>query len=338
MYESLNSPLTETVRSATRSAGVDAVRVLGIVAVVAGHVWTDRTAQLLLYTWHVPVFFFLTGYFWKTRRPLGEEIRKRFSTLVLPYLSWLLLISLAFVPLMVLGSQPTPLFDYLRILLGGSYLGRPYSAFWFVSALFFTAVALRLLQRPPFAAQAGIAVALLAAASLLPDLFRAIPLGIGTGLGSLVFVVAGAALRRLRTRITAPVLLGSALLVASAAAVAFGWSAPLDLKQADFGTPVLSVAVAIAISSGLILLAEHWVPRLGAAAGRGIIAVAGCGLMVILSHAAVLWVLRMHDEGSAPYFLAALLVPWGAALLVRRTALAPLLIGAPRSGRGPAGS
>ncbi|NQX11391.1 acyltransferase family protein [Microbacteriaceae bacterium VKM Ac-2855] len=319
--------MASTVKRTVRSAGVDTVRLMGIVAVVAGHVWFDRPAQLLLYTWHVPIFFVLTGYFWTPRRPLAEEVRKRFTTLAVPYLAWLVLLSVPFVPSLILdGASPQDLFG---ILLGGSYVGRPYSAFWFVSALFFTAVVFRMLQRLPFAVQVAVAVALLLFSYLAPDVMRAVPLGIGTGLGSLVFVVAGIGLRRVRTRIVAPALVGAGSLVIAAVLVLLGLSAPLDLKQADFGTPLVSVVVAIMISAGLILVAERCVPALGAGIGTAIIALASCGLMVILSHAGILWLLRMREDGNTLYFLAALLIPWVVAVLIRRTRLAPFLLGVP---------
>jgi acyltransferase len=87
--------------------------------------------------------------------------------------------------------------------------------------------------------------------------------------------------------------------------------------------------VAIAISIGLVLLAESVVPRLGERAGRGAIVLAGSGTMVILTHAVVLFALGTPAGGSWPDFAIAVLLPWGAALTIARTPLAPFLIGSP---------
>ncbi|MFX7949399.1 hypothetical protein ABTK52_18475, partial [Acinetobacter baumannii] len=63
------------------------------------------------------------------------------------------------------------------------------------------------------------------------------------------------------------------------------------------------------------------------AVGRTIVALATCGTMVILTHAAILWLLNAPADGSVIDFLLALLVPWLAAFVTARTPLAPVLIG-----------
>ncbi|MFL6065424.1 MAG: hypothetical protein ACJ72G_12205 [Friedmanniella sp.] len=46
---------------AVRSGGIDALRVLAILAVVLGHVWLSDFVYKLVCPWHVAIFFFLTG-------------------------------------------------------------------------------------------------------------------------------------------------------------------------------------------------------------------------------------------------------------------------------------
>ena len=79
-------------RGGTRSVGIDTLRIIGIAAVVVGHVWIDDTTRAVIYTWHVPLFFVLTGYFWTPGRPIGGELRKRWQTLGVPYLAWLVIL------------------------------------------------------------------------------------------------------------------------------------------------------------------------------------------------------------------------------------------------------
>jgi acyltransferase len=61
----------------TRSVPFDAVRVLAMLAILAGHVWVNGPARLFLYTWHVPIFFVLSGYLWKPNRSLAGEVKNR---------------------------------------------------------------------------------------------------------------------------------------------------------------------------------------------------------------------------------------------------------------------
>jgi fucose 4-O-acetylase-like acetyltransferase len=310
----------------SRNAGIDAVRVLGIVAVVVGHVSNNTVIRDGIYTWHVPLFFVLAGYFWTTDRPLRVEAAKRTRTLLLPYAVWLAIISVVFLPWQAYRGELTP-FDAIRPLLGGSYIGMPFSAFWFLSALFIAVLLFRSMQRWPLGVTLVVIVASLGVAYAFPAQVSAIPLGAGVALPSLAFVAAGALIRRVQASIVRPVLVAISLLVGSVAAIASGVSAPLDLKKADFGTPVTSVLVAIAISWALILLGQWLLPRLGSVANETATVLASCGTMVILSHSAVLWMIQLVTDSARLELAVALVVPFAAAMLLRRTRLAPFLLG-----------
>ncbi|PJJ61751.1 acyltransferase family protein [Compostimonas suwonensis] len=313
-----------TVGTGIRFASIDAVRLLGITAVVAAHVWTQPLSHELFYTWHVPLFFVLTGYLWKPGRTVLAETRKRASTLLVPYATWLVIIGTAF----LWGA-----FSWAtagQLLLGGAHVGRPFSAFWFVTALFFGAVVMRLLERTPWSVQWGVAGVALLVAYLAPQEVAAVPLSAGVGVASLVFILAGSALRRHRDRIVRPATTGIVLIALSAVVIATGVSAPLDLKPADFGTPLLSPLVAVAISTGLVLVAERLVPLFGRTADRAIILLASCGLLVVLTHPVVLWVLGTPPTGSRLAFMLALGIPFAVGLLLRFTPLSWLTTGVRR--------
>lgn len=320
---------------AGRSAGVDAIRVLGIVAVVVGHVWTDSAVvRDVVYTWHVPVFFFLSGYFWTRGRPRSRELYSRWRSLGVPYLFWLIAISTVY--LLVLWDHDALTFGTaIRPLLGGSYAGRPYSAFWFVSALFVVCLLYRLIEWTPYWAQWGLAASTLCLAYVFPGVVAQVPLGAASGAGALVFVLAGGAFRQIRMRIPVPTFIALAGLTIATTLVAAGWSAPLDIKKGDFGTPVLSVVTATCISAALVILGEELVPLLGVAAGRTIIDLSRCGLTVVLTHAGVLWAIQTAPSGSVLALGLALAVPWCAALVLLHTRFAPITLGVPSClGRG----
>ncbi|MCI4658249.1 acyltransferase family protein [Cryobacterium sp. ZS14-85] len=323
----------------SRSAAIDALRVVGTIAIVAGHTWDIPLVRASIYSWHVPIFFFLTGYLWRARvRTPGAEAKNRARTLLLPYAAWLALITLLALALGLAGQpQGLDLRALQPILLGGHYVGKPFSAFWFVTALFVVAVALRILERGPRWLPWASAVVLLTVAYSTHGALAAIPEAIGTGLACLVFVMAGIVFRRSRDRFSRPVITGVVLLVVCAILIATGFSSLVDLKAADFGTPVLSVATAIAISIALLLLAEVLVPKLSQRIQAGLTQLAQVSLMVVLTHSAVLWLMRTPPFGSTvpPFgltitFLVALLAPWAAALVLARTPLSPILIGIPQ--------
>ncbi|MER7442383.1 acyltransferase [Micromonospora avicenniae] len=319
-----------TAPVALRSAGIDLLRVAGITAVVIGHVRSDDVTRAAVYTWHVPVFFLLTGYLWKPGRPLRVEWQRRWPTLGVPYLTWfLLLIAMLLAADAVTGRVASGTFA--DAIYGGSAAMRPFSAFWFVSVLFLLAVAYRLLERLPVAVAWGIALVGLVVAYVSPEAVTAGPLGVFLVPACLVFVLAGRLLRQVRPRLSAGS--GVLLLVLGAALVVSGLSTPLDMKAGDFGRPGLGVLTAVLISAGLILSAEALDGRLRQRASAVIGALSACGIAVVLSHAAVLWVLGTPAQGGLFDFAAALLLPWGFALLALRTPFAPYLAGAPRMRR-----
>ncbi|MBT1678404.1 acyltransferase family protein [Curtobacterium aurantiacum] len=309
----------------SRSAGIDVVRVLGVAAVVAGHVWTNEFTVATLYPWHVPVFLFLTGWFWKPGRPLRTEVRGRWRTLIRPYLGWFVVISLAWFPWAIASDAARQPLDLLRPLLGGQYVGRPYSAFWFVTALAVATVVLRFLERWRAWVPWAVALAAVTVATVAPGVVRLPPESAGTAIAALVFVLAGSVARRWLPRIGRPALVGAVFLVAGGTAVALG-SRPLDLKRADFGTPLLSVVTAIALCSGLVLVGLALDEVVHGRTATVVSRLASVGITVVLLHAAVIWV----AEPVLPtplVFVAATVVPWTVALLLDRTRLAPWATG-----------
>lgn len=316
--------------SKSRVSGIDLVRITGIVAVIAGHVWSDGPVRSATFSWHVPLFFFLAGYFTApSDRPLHIEFEKRRRTLLTPYLAWLVVIGVVWLPVMLFTQQWSPL-DLVRPVMGGQYATRPFSAFWFVTALFTAVMVRRLLQPLPLAFSWLVALLALGVATVVPDAVAALPLGIGSGVAALVFVLAGDAARPVLQRITHPALVGTTLVLLGMIAVACG-SAPLDLKQADFGTPVIGVVVALTIAAGLTLLGIAADPLVSErfAAVTSILATTGLG--VVLTHTVVLWLLAPLGEGRWWAFVVATVVPWVTMMALLSTRWAPALLGTPRS-------
>jgi acyltransferase len=321
-------PKTVTAPKPPRSAALDFLRVLGIVAVVVGHIgaWSGPITREAIYTWHVPLFFFLSGYLWSEGRGFVEEVKKRATTLLIPYVVWLGLAGLWWL------SQKQVVYgvDIRKLLMGGSYIGGEFAAFWFVTALFVAVVIVRALQDFPVWLQWIVALAALVAASMAPQAVGKIPLSAGAGCVCIVFVLAGREFKKIRSGIQRPLLTGLVVLLGCSAVIMAGWSSYLDLKQAQLGTPVITVAVAIGICSALVLISEAVVPAFGGRVNAGFTTLAACGFMVVLTHAVVL--VQLAKLNTAPWLIliCTLAATWAPALLILRSGLAPILLGAPR--------
>ena len=236
---------------------LDAVRVFAMLAIVAGHIWVDGPARPFLYSWHVPIFFLLSGYLWKVGRSFNREVRNRVRSLLIPYAVWLVLLGTV-----TLGTESVEGgFDPIRLahlLWGGQFAtGGPFWAMWFVTALFFAAVIYWPVSRLPLPGQWAIAAILFIAAAYIPGHpARFLPLSLGLALACIIFIVAGRSMRRARGMVRHPIVTGVVLLAVSFTLIVLGWSQPLDLKRLDVGTPVVSIVVAVALSFGFILITE----------------------------------------------------------------------------------
>ena len=46
----------------------------------------------VIYSFHMPLFFFISGYVYKTGRPAGENIKRKLKQLLIPYVGFTLLL------------------------------------------------------------------------------------------------------------------------------------------------------------------------------------------------------------------------------------------------------
>ncbi|NLR99740.1 acyltransferase family protein [Rhizobium sp. P38BS-XIX] len=125
-----------------RDEVADILRGLGIIAVVAGHAGTDIGIKVLpVYSYHMPLFFFVSGLFYRDDRifPILPTFSRLASRLLLPAL--FALVAYDFVILRVLhrfglpfgGASITPKFLEGTFLFGGEFS----AAYWFVGTYLF---------------------------------------------------------------------------------------------------------------------------------------------------------------------------------------------------------
>jgi fucose 4-O-acetylase-like acetyltransferase len=116
---------------------LDVARGIGILLVVLGH--NDFAAlspffRQLIFSFHVPLFFFLSGYFINTSLSFRDYFKKRFHTVLKPYLFTIFLIYFASVSFEKMGFQ-TALTRILKALYG-SFNYIDWGQLWFLPNLF----------------------------------------------------------------------------------------------------------------------------------------------------------------------------------------------------------
>ncbi|VXB07278.1 acyltransferase family protein [Citricoccus sp. K5] len=310
---------------------MDVLRIVSIVAVVAGHSYGPRlVGSEYLEIWRMPLFFFLTGYFWTRGRPFVYELQARSRTLAVPYLIWAVIMSVA----AWAWTRDTPE-EFWPLMANGWYGGSdqtpPWWAFWFISVLFFVTLLRRILERFPVLVAWGVAVLGLAL-SMLPDsLLGRTPFGLGLALPCLFFVLAGELFRyELQPRIKRNrALIGAVLIAAGLLAVTLGVE-PLNIKFSGFGQFLITPVVGAMTAAGFVLVFSTVVNRLVTGAARPVNALVRTGTVVVLFHG---WLLQtlvdlgILDDGAK--FALTVLISWAVGLAINATPLSPWLSGVP---------
>lgn len=116
---------------------IDIARGIGILLVVLGHndfALVSPFAYQVIYSFHMPLFFFLSGYFINPSIGSWEFIKKRFNSLLKPYLFTIFMIYFVSVSFEKMSFQ-TALFRIAKSLYGSGYY-IDWVQLWFLPHLF----------------------------------------------------------------------------------------------------------------------------------------------------------------------------------------------------------
>lgn len=120
-----------------RIEALDIARGIGILLVVLGHNDLGALSPFLhrfIYSFHIPLFFFLSGYFVNTSLPFVDFFKKRFHAVLKPYLFTIFLIYFASVSFEKMGFE-TAIGRILKSLYGSiNYID--WGQLWFLPHLF----------------------------------------------------------------------------------------------------------------------------------------------------------------------------------------------------------
>lgn len=122
---------------------VDLFRSVGIILMVMGHVGFGNIFDKFIHSFHMPMFFFISGYmFRKNKYPLKKYLLKKMKSLLIPYIFWGLISFAAWTAFKEFEPK------YLRILFWDNTSGIAISgALWFLSALFISDFVFFLIQK-----------------------------------------------------------------------------------------------------------------------------------------------------------------------------------------------
>ena len=193
-----------------RTRYLDVTRGIAIISVVLGHLNNFAICRVV-FTYHLPIFYLISGYFLESRLAIPVFIRKKARRLLVPYyVSCLALIPCYMLRNLALGHDPLARFrDIIVEILyaAGDNWSKPFSIkavgpLWFLWALFWGELMLRLLLK----CKAGVRIAVVAAifaVSCWSWRLIWLPLSIQAGGCALLFIYLGHLLRQCLPTLTA---------------------------------------------------------------------------------------------------------------------------------------
>ena len=236
---------------------VDTCKGLGIYLVVLGHAKINPTLHYFIYIFHMPLFFFLSGYLHSINRNLGSYVRRKMLHLLLPYASFLLLlypIELRHV-LLHHGFGPPLSHAIFAALWGGNQLRGVYGVFWFLPCLFFTQQIMNFLLANYrfFTVNALVLIALIlsyANAQLFPQF--SLPLDANVVLAAMPFFYLGFLAKSIKARHPTLILISTSGAALGAYLVHISIPISYDMRAGGYGIPGLSFILAICCAACVV--------------------------------------------------------------------------------------
>ena len=191
-----------------RLRSVDIARGIGILAIIVGHFGIPAIVRVV-FTFHIPVFYLITGYFMK-EEPVLLFLRKKAKSLLIPYLiTCLTVVLLQEIVAAVQGADVTRII-WTWVKAGFYGAGSSYhlpetfiaiGAIWFLLATFWGSLLMQFVLRRNLVAQIVIVLVLFAFGYLTAHKLIWFPFGIQPGCCSVLYMYVGYLARKHENRI-----------------------------------------------------------------------------------------------------------------------------------------
>ena len=182
---------------------LDLARGICMICIVLGHLGNDGINHVV-FTFHLPVFYLITGFFHDPKAKVTDILKKRFRTLIIPYFfaCICIMVSYLIINLGILHTDPASIkerifkFISASIYAAGDSWDHPFiipgiGAIWFLWATFWGSLILHLLLRIGPVKRTVIIFALVFFAKWTVDKYLFLPLSIQPGCTAVIFMYAG---------------------------------------------------------------------------------------------------------------------------------------------------
>lgn|GEM_PF-6693159 len=189
-----------------RSIGFDVAKGLAFIGVVWGH-FLSRYGTVIIYTFNLPLFFVVSGYFLSTKKTVGEYISSKIKQLVPPYfITGMIMVVMAYIMGIMSTGDGHEALNLAEKRLGAMLYGVglipehpmfdvPFvGPIWFLPALFFALLIVRVCIQSPLG---YIGIPICIAAGYISSLYIWLPMEIQAGAVMSGYVAIGYLIRKL---------------------------------------------------------------------------------------------------------------------------------------------
>lgn len=184
---------------------LDIARGIAMISIVLGHMGV-RSFNRVVFTYHLPIFFIISGFFINTRDDNATFIKKKVKTLIIPYIIACIGVILSAVFMNLVFDDGVGTVDVVKrwgvasLYGAGDSYTEPFKvqgigAIWFLLATFWAVIILKLLLKANKWVRVAVVFALFYLGMWTRDKFFWFPLSIQAGFTALLFLYIGYLLR-----------------------------------------------------------------------------------------------------------------------------------------------
>jgi polysaccharide biosynthesis protein PslL len=329
--------------SNTRLAWIDVLKGIGILSVVAGHIYGGVLGDMI-FLFHMPLFFVMGGMLYRSPSSDRAFLKQKTIHLLIPYISFLVLLSTKDVVAALLHILKSPslatisdLFQIVGIAVyGGRLLQGWTGVFWFVTCFFLTQQLFHLLysrcSRTGWLICGAIAFGVSSFnAQFFPQV--SFPWNVNVVFAALPFFGFGFYLKQIQLQ---KMVYGMAAAMTAIALwlISNGYEISYNMKGSGYGIPLVTPIFSMALIISLIGLSKLIAQYLGLLQ-KGLAYLGAASMVIMYLHQPIQLTLKKLGTESEVRFLLASLIPVAIYFVIKeRTLTRAFLLGSPRDFEG----
>ncbi|NJR40552.1 MAG: acyltransferase family protein [Leptolyngbyaceae cyanobacterium CSU_1_4] len=329
--------------SNTRLAWIDILKGIGILSVVAGHIYGGMLGDAI-FLFHMPLFFVIGGMLYRSPPSDRAFLHQKAVHLLIPYVSFLILLSAKDVVAALLHIVKSPglatVSELLQIVgiavYGGRLLQGWTGVFWFVTCFFLTQQLFHLLytrcRRTGWLIGGAIALII---STLNTQFFPQVcfPWNANVVFAALPFFGFGFYLKQIQI---SKLMYGIAAGLTAIALwlISNGYEISYNMKASGYGIPVVTLIFSMAVIICLIGLSQ-WIAQYLGMLQKGLAYLGTASMVIMYLHQPIQLTLKKLGTDGEIRFLLASLIPIALYFLIKeRTLTRAFLLGSPRDFEG----